>query len=53
MRKVHNGPKIIEPAPNPNTASPVISPFFSGNHLTEVVMGVAYVRPNPKPPISP
>ena len=31
--------QIVAPKPKPATASPVISPFLSGNHLTQTEMG--------------
>jgi len=34
------GAKIREPAPNPRTARPTIVPRLSGNHLTQVAIGV-------------
>src|SRR5512140_303586 len=35
-----SGPKTRVPAPNPNTARPVIVPRMSGNHLMQVAIGV-------------
>ena len=48
-----SGPKISVPAPNPNTARPVIVPRMSGNHLMQVAIGVTYANPTPSPPRTP
>src|SRR5512142_3500819 len=48
-----SGPKISVPAPNPNTARPVIVPRMSGNHLMQVAIGVTYANPTPNPPRMP
>src|SRR5512140_1220246 len=45
-----SGPKTRVPAPNPNTARPVIVPRMSGNHLMQVAIGVTYANPTPRPP---
>ena len=47
------GPKTSVPAPNPNTARPVIVPRMSGNHLMQVAIGVTYAKPTPSPPRTP
>jgi hypothetical protein len=44
------GAKMRDPAPNPRTASPTIVPRLSGNHLTQVAIGVTYANPTPRPP---
>ena len=31
--------QIVAPKPKPATASPVMSPFLSGNHFTQTAMG--------------
>ena len=41
------------PAPKPATASPVIMPRRSGNHLINVASGTMYPRPSPMPPRTP
>ena len=47
------GAKISEPAPKPRTARPTIVPRMSGNHLTQVAIGVTYAKPTPRPPRMP
>ncbi|OPZ73929.1 MAG: hypothetical protein BWY79_02191 [Actinobacteria bacterium ADurb.Bin444] len=39
-RALITGPNTSVPAPNPKTAKPVIVPRLSGNHFTQVAMGV-------------
>ena len=50
MSLLISGPKTRVPAPNPNTARPVIVPRMSGNHLMQVAIGVTYANPTPRPP---
>ncbi len=53
MSAVAMGAVIRAPAPNPVTATPVIIPRLSGNHLTSVATGTMYPSPRPTPPITP
>ena len=41
------------PKPNPAAAMPVMSPFLSGNDLTDEVSETQYPNPVPIPPITP
>ena len=47
------GAENNDPAPNPATAIPVMSPRRSGNHFTRTVIGTMYPMPSPVPPITP
>src|SRR3984893_8641955 len=47
------GAENNDPAPNPATAMPVMSPRRSGNHFTRTVIGTIYPMPSPVPPMTP
>src|SRR3989304_1580359 len=48
-----SGPNTRVPAPNPNTARPVIVPRMSGNYLMQGAIGGTYANPTPKPQRTP
>ena len=48
-----NGANTSDPMPNPITAMPTTNPRLSGNHFTQVAIGVTYAKPTPNPATTP